>query len=141
MPVAAGTLHTGEQQEDATDTQTLIWLLSAPQFWYGFVACAALVLLALLPRALFPRRKIVVYSPIDPAPAPSSDPFYKPGAERYLPNRTGTALREHREKLNETRPSYDGRRPSPQPGHINEARKRAVWYPHPDDALPSWGSW
>ena len=122
------------------DNGTVSWLLSAPQFWLGFVACAVLVFLAVLPGALFPRKRVIVYSIPDHAPIPSRDPFYKPGSEKRVPNRAGTALRENREKLKELRPAH-GEYHSPQPKHISEARKRAVWHPHPDDALPSWGSW
>ena len=118
--------------ENMTDNATITWLLGAPQFWMGFVACTVLVFLALLPAALFPRRKVLVYSIPDHAPIPPSDPFYKPGSEKRTPNRAGTALRENREKLRERR--------SAQPKHISEARKRAVWHPHPDDVLPSWGT-
>ncbi|QIN79032.1 hypothetical protein GBA65_11425 [Rubrobacter marinus] len=112
-----------------------------PRFWYGFVACAALVFLALLPGVLFPRRRtVVLYEPHDRAPVPYSDPFYNAGSEKLRHARTGTALREHRERLKQTRLSYDTRR-SPQASHIREARKLAVWHPHPDDAMPSWGLW
>jgi hypothetical protein len=123
-----------------TDTLTLTWLLSAPQFWYGFVACAALVILALLPTALFPRRTVLVHSTPVRAPVPLSDPFYKPGPYKRLPTRARTALREHREKLEETRPPFDARRSS-RLAHINEARKQAIWHPHPDDAVPYWNLW
>lgn len=127
-------------KEDATDPGLTHWLLGAPQFWLGFVACATLVFLALLPRTLFPRKRAVVYSVTDRAPAPFSDPFHKPGNGTSMSTRTGTALLEHRKHLKETRPSYDSRRPT-RPGNIAEARKRAVWHPHPDDDLPSWGAW
>lgn len=65
----------------------MVWLLSAPQFWYGFVACAAVVFLTLLPAALFPRRTVIVYSLPDRAPVPLSDPFYKPGVANQVPPR------------------------------------------------------
>ncbi len=45
-------LRSGE--EDMTDNGTITWLLGAPQFWLGAVACAVLVFLALLPAALLP---------------------------------------------------------------------------------------
>lgn len=118
----------------------MMWLLSAPQFWYVFVACATLVFLALLPGVLFPRRTVLVHSQEDRAPVPPSDPFYKPGAEPRYRSGTGSALREHRRKLNEERPSYDTKLPSQSP-HTREARRQVVWHPHPDDCLPSWGVW
>ena len=132
-------LRSGDER-DTMNNGTVIWLLGVPQFWLGFVACAVLVLLALLPASLFPRRKVIVYSIPDHAPIPSEDPFYKPASEKRRPSRTGTMAVENREKLGERRPAHDGRR-SAQPRYISEARKRAVWHPHPDDALPSWGSW
>ena len=118
----------------------MTWLLGAPQFWYGFVVCAALIFLALLPRVLFPRRKVIIYSIPERAPIPLFDPFYKLGAENHVSDRQGTSLREHREKLKEARSPYNKRRSS-QPTHIKEARKRAVWHPHPDDSLPVWDRW
>lgn len=115
-----------------------MWLLSAPQFWYGFVACAVLVFLALLPSALFPRRTVVVYTMPDRAPSPTRDPFYKPGSGRYLSPNAGTALREHRSRLAEERRERSNPNQRSQGGRINDARKRAIWHPHPDD-LQTWG--
>ena len=61
------------------------------------------------------------------------DPFHKPGtrvrpavaprvatgAQGYVPYRTG-------------------RNPLPKRSAFSEARKRAVWHPHPDDELSPW---
>ena len=120
--------------------QTLTWLLSAPQFWYGFVACAALTFLALLPTMLFPRRTVIVYSIPDRAPVPQVDPFYKPGFDNAS-GRTVTALRPQGEKRRQAQAPWDKRPPSLRRYRIGQARKKAIWHPHPDDSLPSWGSW
>ena len=120
------------------NARVLIWLLGAPQFWYGFVACATLVFLALLPSIPFPRKGVIVYDIPERAPVPTSDPFYKPGSRRYTTNRMGTARREHRHGLAEER-LHSGTKHNPQRGRTDSARKkRAIWHPHPDDQ-PTWG--
>ena len=89
---------------------------------------------------LSPRRTVRVVTLTDRAPVPYSDPFYKSDPEGLRHIRTGTALREHRERLKQAHPSYDTLSYSQSP-RIKEARKKAVWHPHPDDSLPSWGLW
>ena len=116
-----------------------MWLLGAPEFWYGFAACAVLVFLALLPSTLFPRRTVTVYTVPDRAPTSSQDPFYKPGSSRYISSNKNTALREHRSRLMEERREHGSNDQRSQSNRIRSARKRALWHPHPDD-LQTWGS-
>ncbi len=52
------------------DAQIIVWLTSVPQFWYGVVACASLVFLA-----LFSRRTVIIYSLPEPSPSPFNGPI------------------------------------------------------------------
>ena len=114
------------------DPNAVDLLLGAPQFWLGVVACAALVLVAVAPSALRPRRTVEVYRIFDRAPAPVRDPFYKPGPVVHpaMPPRATT-------RAEGSAPYLTGRAPALKRNAIREARKRAVWHPHPDDEQPS----
>ncbi len=121
------------QKEDTMDAQTIVWLTSVPQFWYGVVACASLVFLALLSAALFPRRTVIIYSLPEPSPSPfkrihSTSQVSLIGPYLHAPtphcgNTPGQAQGDLR--ISEKRAS--------QPRHIKDARKRAIWHPHPND--------
>ena len=99
--------------------------MGAPKFWYGFVTCAALIGLALLPRALLlPPKPLIFYRTPERATIPLTDPFYVPGIDKSAPYRAGNALREHRERPKEARPWYD--KASAQSRHVKNARKQAI---------------
>lgn len=108
------------------------WLLGAPQFWLG-AARAALDLLAAARSVLRPRKTVEGYRISERAPAPPRDPFYKAGpvVRPVAPQPTATRARS-------TSPYRTGRIPAPRRNAMGEARKRAVWHPHPDDDLPPW---
>lgn len=110
---------------------TAYWLFGAPQFWLGVVACAAFVFLAMAPTALRPRRTVEVYRVYERAPTPLRDPFYKPGSEMY-------SIRSARVEARRQSHHRTGRIPVAGSRTVHEARKRAVWHPHPDDELPPW---
>lgn len=131
----------------------------------GGLACAALVLVAVVPTAFRPSRTTRVYGTYGPvpvatpgplrfarAPAPERDPFCKPNLVTRPPDLLDGALREPEEEHTRTfrrKPVRRGREGAGPSGQgwavdrlaIDEARKRAVWHPHPDDELPAWKMW
>lgn len=110
--------------------ETAIWLLSAPEFWWGVVICATVVLVALLPAVLFPHRRIVeVYHLHDRAPVPLQDPFLRPDSGLHNSSSSTGALKEHRY----TPGKYHAGNRRPPSRAVTEGRKRAHWHPHPDD--------
>ena len=139
------------------DTDVAAWLFGAPQFWLGAISCAALVLLAATPMAFRPRRTVRVYptygsTPVAPSDlslrvgqfewAPPRDPFCKPTLVTRPPDLLDFALRRSEKKTGKKtsrREAGDpfGRKRTVDRDAIREARKRAVWHPHPDD-VPTW---
>ena len=138
------------------NTDVAVWLFGAPQFWLGVISCAALVLLAVTPTVFRPRRTVRVYrsygsTPVAPsgsvpqvgqferAPVPPRDPFCKPALVTLPPNLRDSALRRSEKKTSRREPDDPfGRKRTVDRDAIREARKRAVWHPHPDDELPAW---
>lgn len=120
------------------------WLLGAPQFWLGVVSCASFILVISLVAFHSPKRVVEMYRLHDCAPLPPRDPFHRTRSTsrpRGLPLEARRDEKDdlfHTARLTVSEIDAEAREVRAVENRIKEARKRAMWHPHPDDDLPAW---